>query len=215
MHPHLKQRWLRLLGTGDETSPAAKAWLAELEEILKRYSEPHRAYHTLRHIEHCLAELDAAQEIVFFDIRSLELAIWYHDVIYDAKSKGNEQASAELAQRVLLAHGFAPDFAQAVYLMIMDTAHEDSEIERYDSKLMLDIDLAILGQPEERFDEYEQEVRIEYNWVPEEAFRSGRAAILQRFLDRPTIYRTPHFQDKYEAQARKNLDRSLQQLKLI
>lgn len=207
MHPHLKERWLRLLGV-----EADNLWLAELDKVLEYYSEPHRAYHTLRHIEHCLAELDEAQGIVSFDIRTLELAIWYHDVIYDTKSKGNEQASAELAKQVLFNHGFAHNFIEAVFLMIMDTAHENSEIERYDSMLMLDIDLAILGQPEERFDEYEREVRIEYQWVPEEAFRTGRAAILQMFLDRPSIYRTPHFQGKYEVQARKNLRRSIQQL---
>lgn len=212
MYPHLKERWLRLLGTGKRSQQEEEAWLAELDNVLERYAEPHRAYHTLRHIEHCLAELDAAQEIVFFDIRTLELAIWYHDVIYDTKSKGNEEASALLARRVLPGHGFAPDFVQAVSRMITDTAHEDSPIENYNSKLMLDIDLAILGQPEERFDEYEREVRTEYGWVSEEAFRAGRTAILQKFLDRPTLYRLPYFQRKYEAQARKNLARSIEQL---
>ena len=186
MYPHLRKRWLRLVTElGDEDDPLFQDWFLELDALLARYAEPHRAYHTLVHIEHCLAELDEVRKIVPGDMRAIEFAIWYHDAIYDTTSKDNEFLSAELARTVLLKSGFQYGFADGVAVLIMDTAHEDRpDIDREDSKLLLDIDLAILGQPESRFDEYEREVRTEYHWVPEEAFRTGRSAILQKFLDR-------------------------------
>ena len=76
----------------------------------------------------------------------------------------------------------------------------------------MDIDLSILGQSEDRFDTYERQVREEYEWVTEDAFVAGRLAILKLFLERPTIYSTPFFRTRYEAQARRNLNRSLAQL---
>ena len=94
----------------------------------------------------------------------------------------------------------------------MATKHSESPTDP-DVQLLVDIDLSILGQSEEKFDEYELQVRKEYEWVSEGAFVTGRSAILKSFLNRPTIYSTQFFRNKYEAQARRNIDRSLSRLR--
>ena len=78
-----------------------------------------------------------------------------------------------------------------------------------DEALLVDVDLAIRGRPEARFDLYERQIREEYAWVPEDVFRQKRGEILRGFLGRPSIYQTEAFRAKYEAQARRNLARSL------
>lgn len=81
-----------------------------------------------------------------------------------------------------------------------------------DAELMLDIDLGILGQPPAVFDLYDEAIRKEYAWVPESRYLAGRAAVLQSFLDRPSIYSTRTFRDAYEEQARRNLESRIKQL---
>jgi predicted metal-dependent HD superfamily phosphohydrolase len=79
-------------------------------------------------------------------------------------------------------------------------------------RTLIDVDLAILGAPAERFDEYEQQVRAEYSWVPGVLFKRKRREILEGFLRRPTVYSTEHFRGRYEVAARANLSRSIHQL---
>ncbi|HWP61773.1 MAG TPA: hypothetical protein VN495_04180, partial [Candidatus Paceibacterota bacterium] len=81
-----------------------------------------------------------------------------------------------------------------------------------DGRRFVDIDLSILGQPPDVFEIYEFGIRREYERVSLRLFREKRAEILQRFLDRPSIFLTPHFRHKYERQARDNLLRSIAQL---
>jgi predicted metal-dependent HD superfamily phosphohydrolase len=81
-----------------------------------------------------------------------------------------------------------------------------------DAGILVDIDLSILGAAPERFDQYERQVREEYAWVPDFLFRRERKAILKEFLARPRIFSTTHFRDRYEQQARSNIERSLERL---
>jgi len=76
----------------------------------------------------------------------------------------------------------------------------------------VDVDLSILGAAPERFDQYERQVREEYAWVPDFLSRRERKAILKEFLARPRIFRSVHFRDRYEQQARSNIERSLGRL---
>jgi predicted metal-dependent HD superfamily phosphohydrolase len=95
--------------------------------------------------------------------------------------------------------------------LILATRHDGSP-PAGDAALLVDVDLAILGSPAERFDEYEQQVRQEYSWVPGFVFKRKRAEILEGFLRRPALYHTEHFRSRYEAVARANLTRSIRQL---
>ena len=175
------------------------------EELIGRYREPHRRYHTTRHLDECFALLDAAHALAERPAE-IELALWFHDAIYDTRRHDNEQKSADWARR-----GCPADAADRVHALVMATRHDAVPSGR-DAELLVDIDLSILGAAPERFDEYERQVREEYAWVPGFVFRRKRAAILEGFLARPAIFSTPMFFQTLEQAARANLRRSLERL---
>jgi predicted metal-dependent HD superfamily phosphohydrolase len=180
------------------------------ERLVALYSENHRHYHTLQHISECLSEFDAVKSQAH-DLVAVEFAIWFHDAIYKPRAADNEERSATLAKECLTAQGAAGHLIDAVGGLVLDTkSHVPSG--HPDSPLLIDIDLSILGQPAARFDEYERQVREEYSWVPQIIFRPKRTAILRSFLDRPRIYTTQLFSEKYEQAARANIQRSLAKL---
>ncbi len=180
------------------------------ELLADLYSERHRAYHTLNHLSHCLDELEAARHLAE-QPNQVEMALWFHDAIYDPKAKDNEQRSAELCRRTAEEAGLPEAFGRKVYELVLATQHHRAP-EGGDARLLVDIDLSILGRPREAFDEYETNIRKEYHFVPQDRYRSGRSAILRSFLDRPAIYSTDFFRQKYEGPARANLARSLSSL---
>ena len=171
------------------------------------YSERHRAYHTLDHVSHCLDELEDARHLADHP-NDVEMALWFHDAIYDPKAKDSEQRSAELCRRTATEAGLPEGFGQRVTDLILATQHHGAP-EGADARLLVDIDLSILGQARDRFDAYETNIRKEYRFVPWPQYRSARRAILRSFLDRPALYSTDFFQTRYERQARANLARSL------
>ncbi len=186
---------------------------AIFEMLQARYSEPHRAYHNLNHVGDCLAEFDNVLKLAK-NADVVEAAIWFHDIIYDPRAKDNEEKSAALAQHVIKSAGLAEGFASSVATLILATKHAKTADES-DAALLVDVDLSILGQSTERFDEYERQIRSEYDWVPNDAFVAGRSSILKSFLERPSIYTTEFFREKYESKARENLMRSIKQLALV
>jgi predicted metal-dependent HD superfamily phosphohydrolase len=202
----LVDRWRRLWAEASCRGDAEAAFA----DLIARYSEPHRAYHALGHLEQCFAALDTVEAVSTTYRSEIEVAfaLWFHDAIYDTHAGDNEEQSARLAERALAAAGLAPATVARVAACVRVTAHA-AEPAAPDEALMLDVDLCILGQPARAFDAYEQQVRREYEWVPDVQFRSTRAQILRRFLDRPYIYNTDHFRRLYEAPARENLARSI------
>jgi predicted metal-dependent HD superfamily phosphohydrolase len=80
-----------------------------------------------------------------------------------------------------------------------------------DEQLVVDVDLAILGAPRERFDEYDRQVVAEYAFVPRSMFRRKRHEILLSLAARPRLYATAHFHAALDANARANLARALEQ----
>jgi predicted metal-dependent HD superfamily phosphohydrolase len=191
--------WERIKAQGDAYPP--------YHDLAQRLAEPHRAYHTMRHIRHCLDEMGRVRHLAAHP-DAMEMALWYHDAIYDTHAADNEDQSAALAARILRAASVPETFVQKVVRLIMATkAHTVAE--DLDTRLLVDIDLAILGQPAPIFDAYEQHIRQEYAWVPHAAFLEGRTRILHSFLHRATIYATDYFRQLYEAPARMNIARSL------
>jgi predicted metal-dependent HD superfamily phosphohydrolase len=179
-------------------------------ELAARYDEPHRAYHTRQHLAECFAAFApvAAQAERPAEV---ELGLWFHDAIYDTRSDRNEDASAEWAERSLAAAG-VPDAGARVRALVLATKHAAEPAEP-DAKLLVDVDLAILGAGPERFAEYEAQIRREYGWVPEEAYRTARVRVLSSFLARRAIYLTPAFARRLEPRARDNLTRSIETLR--
>jgi predicted metal-dependent HD superfamily phosphohydrolase len=186
------------------------------EEVRARlvgiYTRPDRHYHDLRHIK---AMLGLAEEHVgeINDREAVEAAIWFHDAVYDTRRADNEPESAKFAMQVL-AGAAAEERLEFIAAMIRASAKHGipasmQEGAARDCTLFLDMDLAVLGSPAAEFDAYERAVRLEYGWVPEEAWIAGRSQVLRSFLARPSIYATPQFRKSHEAAARSNLTRSL------
>ena len=194
------QRCFRDLGVRDPPE-------GRFANLLRRYSEPHRAYHTLQHIGECFAAFDAASGRIA-EPGSVAAALWFHDAVYDTHAADNEAESAELAKTVLSAAGVAPAAIARVAAMILDTRH-DARPAPGDPAILVDIDLGILGASPERFSEYEAQVRREYDWVDEDMFRTTRRRILEGFLARPSIYASDVFARRLEDQARQNLKASV------
>lgn len=202
----LEPRWLALwrrigaLGSG----------AAALKELIALYGGSGRHYHNLEHLRQCLAEFDGVRDLCGRP-DAVEAAIFYHDAVYEPAGQENEERSARLAAETLRAHGVGETFCQSVAELILVTRHADDPPDD-DGRLLADIDLSILGRPPEEFDAYERAIRREYAAVPGEQFRAGRAAILRRLLERPALYATDVFREKYEVAARANLKRSLEKL---
>ena len=184
-------------------------------ELAALYSAEDRHYHGLAHIQAMLALAEEYRGLLD-DPEAVEAAIWFHDAIYDSRAKDNEAKSAELAEKRLSGR-IDPHRLARIAAMINATAtHQlpplrDSDAVN-DAALLLDMDLAILGAEPAAFDAYEKAVRLEYGWVKEPMWRAGRASVLQNFLARPHIFYTQSFRDRFEARARKNLERSLASL---
>jgi predicted metal-dependent HD superfamily phosphohydrolase len=179
--------------------------------LAKYYSEPHRAYHTLDHIRHCLNEFESVQHLAACG-NEIELAIWSHDAIYKPVAKDNEERSARLAEQFLLEAEVPATIVERVSKLILATKH-DAIPDEPDTRMLVDIDLSTLGAPEEIFDEYEKNIRFEYKHVPWLFYKRKRVVLLTSFLSRPSLYLTEEFRHRYEAQARQNLARSIARLR--
>ena len=199
------ERWTQLwrMTTG-QIPPLEYFW-----QLATMYSEPHRHYHNERHIADCLTEFDNARDATA-GTRAIELAIWFHDAIYEPHATDNEELSAQLAAEWIKKFGGKPALADSVHNLVLATkTHESTNNE---AALLLDVDLSILGRPPERFDEYERQIREEYFWVEQSVFDAKRAEILRQFQGRDRIYQTDYFFQRLESQARLNLQASIEKL---
>jgi predicted metal-dependent HD superfamily phosphohydrolase len=174
------------------------------------YTESGRAYHNLQHIDHCLTEFAGVRRLAD-DAKAIETAIWFHDVIYDPRTKNNEESSADAADTVFATAGLPAAFRQRVRALILTTKHNQPPADK-DAALLVDIDLSILGQSPERYAEFERQIRSEYAWVSDADFAAGRSAILKGFLGRASIFHNEGFAARYEQQARKNVSLAIAKL---
>lgn len=176
-----------------------------------RYAQPHRRYHTRVHVEHVLNEIDALGPPA--DSRlPLQLAAWFHDAIYAPGRDDNENRSAHLAQETLEVVGGSPKLRDEVARLVeLTTMHlpADSDVA---GAVLCDADLSILGSDSPTYTRYARWIREEYDLIPDETFRSGRAQILRRFLDRPTLFHTEAGRQRWEQAARSNLSQEIEQL---
>lgn len=179
-------------------------------QLTAAYHQNHRYYHDTNHIIHCLQQFDQAVHLARTP-SEVEFAIWLHDAVYDPQASDNEEKSAEMANQILTAEGCETSVVQRVKKLILATRH-DKTPETDDTRLLLDIDLSSLGHPPGQYDQYEAAIRKEYVWVPTDIYRQKRRQILTGFLNRPKIYHTEQFFNRYEAQARGNIERVLHEL---
>ena len=202
-----QQRWCTLSGNMN-----IEVVYEEFQKLKVAYSGKHRAYHTIQHVSECLEKLDWARSKGYSEnLPQIEMALWYHDAVYNPRSKNNECDSADLCRKFLNQAGVNTRQLEAIYKIIMVTQHT-SIPGTPSEQLVVDIDLAILGADEKRFAEYEAQIRQEYNWVPWFLYKKKRREVLQSFLQRQRIFSTNIFYEAYEEQARSNILNSIQSL---
>jgi predicted metal-dependent HD superfamily phosphohydrolase len=188
-------------------------------DLLARWSEPTRRYHTTTHLVEMFGALEEVEDSHEIDDRQCSvarLAAWFHDAIYDptARPGSNEADSAVLAGDSLRQLSFTVDDIDAIDRLIQLTARHDTEAAAPLDAAFHDADLWILSAPQERFDGYCDQVREEYAHVPDSEYANGRAAVLGPLLHRDRIYRTSHALHGWETPARINLGRELSRLRV-
>ena len=171
-------------------------------KLIAAYSEKQRAYHTLQHLYECLILLESIRSDLN-DANAVELALWFHDAIYDPQAKDNELKSAELFGRYM-AQDLSVEIVKKIKRWIIATQKHTSTDE-LDLQFLLDIDLAILAASPERFEEYEQQIQQEYAWVDPDVYSIKRKEVLAHFYQTESLYQTEYFQQNFEQRARRNL----------
>lgn len=188
-------------------------WRTPPTSSLERaYAEPHRRYHSRRHVDACLEILESVEGLSAEERRLLAWAIWWHDAVYRPDAPDNEARSAALARRELPSLGATTGEVETVARLIELTATHPAAAGDRLGALMVSIDLAVLGAPACDYDRYVAEVRAEFAHLPEDAWRLRRRALLQRFLHAAVIFPDPVLRRRLEAQARANLGRELASL---
>ncbi|MCU4366802.1 metal-dependent hydrolase [Acinetobacter courvalinii] len=175
-------------------------------KLIAAYSEKQRAYHTLQHVYECLVLLESIRSDLK-DAYSVELALWFHDAVYDPQAKDNELKSAELFGRYMV-QDLSVEIVEKIKRWIIATQKHEAADE-LDLQFLLDIDLAILAASPERFEEYEQQIQQEYAWVDPDVYSIKRKEVLAHFYQAEPLYQTEYFQQNFEQRVKQNLNRIL------
>lgn len=170
-------------------------------QILDHYKK--RSYHNLKHISECLSYLDNVKGFID-DYECLTIAILFHDIIYDPKSSLNEKNSADFCLEHMKLAGKTEEQCKNVHDLILITSQHKTQTEN-DKKYMVDIDLSILGSSPERYSEYTEQVRKEYNHVSDSVFNFHRLMFIDRLLIKGKIFQTDYFYELLNKQAITNL----------
>ncbi|MFE5089835.1 hypothetical protein ACFRCI_05435 [Streptomyces sp. NPDC056638] len=199
----LRDRWREALvgarGTASGPDPLPYA-----DNLLARWAEPQRRYHTTAHLVAVLDRIDTLAGYAA-DADTVRLAAWFHDAVYRPDRSENEERSAALAERALPEAGVPADVTAEVARLVRLTVAHDPADGDINGEVLCDADLAVLAAPPKEYAAYAAQVREEYGFVPDDAFREGRAAVLRQLLGLPRLFRTPHGVARWEPRARQNL----------
>ena len=206
----LRTRWTRAL-EGARSPAAGPDPAPYADNLLARWQEPQRHYHTLAHLTAVLDHVDVLEKYAA-DPDVVRLAAWFHDAVYFPDRSENEERSARLAERALPEAGVSDAKTAEVARLVRLTVTHDPSADDRDGQVLCDADLAILAAPPSAYAAYTAAVREEYHFVPSDAFREGRAAILRQLLDLPRLFRTPYGSERWEETARYNLRGELELL---
>ncbi|MFJ2739270.1 hypothetical protein ACIO3O_06335 [Streptomyces sp. NPDC087440] len=210
-YPDLLHRWAATVGAlrasaGESPAPVDPEPYAR--NLLDRWAEPHRAYHTTAHLAAVLAHLDTLGDHPD-DPHLVRLAAWFHDAVYHPERDTNEDRSARLAERALPELGLGAEDTAEVARLVRLTITHDPDPDDTNGEALCDADLAVLASSPEDYAAYAAAVRTEYGFVPDPDFRTGRAAVLTQLLALPRLFRTPYGVKHWEDAARHNLSTEL------
>ncbi|MEU9202143.1 hypothetical protein [Streptomyces sp. NPDC048332] len=206
----LRIRWQEALvaARGGDGGPDPSPYA---DNLLERWAEPQRRYHTTAHLAAVLGHIDTLAGHAA-DADAVRLAAWFHDAVYRPDRSENEERSAVLAERALPEAGVPAATTAEVARLVRLTVTHDPAAGDTNGEALCDADLAILAAPPKEYAQYAARVREEYGFVPDEAFREGRAAVLRQLLELPRLFRTPHGAAEWETRARHNLATELELL---
>lgn len=204
---NLRTTFIELTGRYAPEADTENYW----EEIWQAYSDENRYYHTLKHLEHLLSELQLL-ETQLHDRDAVLFALYYHDVVYDAQRPDNEEQSAVLAVERMRELGVPEERILLTEAHILAT--KSHHVQRNaDTNLFTDADLAVLGSDEKTYKQYTENIRREYSVYPDQLYFPGRKKVLEHFLKMEHLFKTEFFRKKYENQARINLQSELKKTK--
>ena len=224
---YFKERFINLFDK--EQKDAANTLL---EELLKRYKESHRQPHGIDHIKSMMHLLNELVDQFYYP-RLVELAIWFHDIVYDIpadKYPLNEIKSAQMMFDILndtfpgiekaITDGL-PDLAVIAEFILCTKGHQikspfilgNAKL-LHDCGMFLDIDLSIFSADAATVEKYDYGIRNEFQIYPDEVYYPARVDVLKSFLDRDQIYFSEAFKNK-ESVARENLARLVEKNKEV
>ena len=204
--------WIRAVEALGGSSAAAADSASELE---RQYRRPDRHYHNLAHIAAVIGHVGVLADdegLSADDLAVATLAACVHDVVYEGRAGDDERASAAWARETLARCGLIDGVIDRVCRAVLETiGHEPAEDRSV--AVVLDADLAVLGSDSDAYDRYVDSVRAEYGDLDDEAWRSGRAAVLERLAGRDHLYLTGSGRARWETVARLNISRELHGLR--
>ncbi|MEI7030817.1 hypothetical protein [Streptomyces pratensis] len=206
----LRDRWRNTVLAARAGAPGPDP-LPYAENLLARWAEPQRRYHTTAHLTAVLDRVDTLAAHAR-DPDAVRLAAWFHDAVYRPDRTENEERSAALAERALPEAGVPDAVTAEVARLVRLTVTHDPAADDRDGEVLCDADLAVLAGGPQEYGLYAAQVREEYGFVPDEAFREGRAAVLRQLLALPRLFRTPYGAAAWEERARHNLATELELL---
>ena len=179
-------------------------------EIKSKYSTALRFYHNMSHLDHLIVELNPVKNQIE-DWQTIVLSVAYHDIVYNPLKKNNEEKSADIATDRLGQLNVSEEQKEECSQKILSTRRH-AVSDHPDTNYFTDADLSILGSAPGSYSDYSQKIRKEYKYFPDLMYNPGRKKVLKRFLEMSTIFKTRHFQNKYEVQARRNITNELKSL---
>ena len=202
----LKSIWTNVTEEYSSNTDCEALW----QEINSSYSSANRHYHDHQHLQHMITLAEEFREHID-DFQCLLFSIFYHDIVYDAKKSDNEERSADIAMKRLSEMGLPTTTIQKCSQQILATKDHEEGSDN-DTNLLLDIDVSILGSNQQQYEQYASDIRKEYNMYPNVLYKRGRKKVLRHFLDMEYLFKTEAFRNRFEKQARKNIQAELNTL---
>ncbi len=204
----LDWQWKNLMKLCDVDHEVYKAIYADIK---RHYNAEKRFYHNLSHIAHVLQIIIELKDLAS-NLPVVQLAAWFHDIIYDPQKDDNEKLSAEYGQEALRNMNLSTAIIRPTKALIRATKRHRAPKGDIDAAILLDADLAILAADSHNYSSYKEAIEKEYSWLPAKIYRSERVRILQNFLDRKRIFFTKPMFERCEARARRNLIQEIEML---
>jgi len=203
----LKKTFIELLENyTDDKNLIDELW----NEIETNYSGKKRHYHTLEHLENLFNQLESVKEELQ-NWETILFTLFYHDVIYKAVKSDNEERSAELAEKRMKQLSIPDEIITLCKTQIIATKSHVKSVDS-DTNYFTDVDLSVLGQNWEAYSAYYKNVRKEYAIYPDLLYNPGRKKVLNHFLEMESIFKTEYFHNKFEEQAKQNIQQEIELL---